>query len=227
MSTWRSESSVIGSASDYAKRVFLFSNAVWAACITNYYLDHKRSDLPLLQQRLLMSCGWLYTMRYPIQTFYTLTSRPVPSEELYGLPFWLPITYLVPSYFAKQRKLKNSLDYIDYIGIGMTVIGHLFVIISEAQRKIFKSKPENKGKLYTSGLNSITRHPNHFGEVLLIIGWSLFSRNRKLALVWPSIVITFLYGYVVPDLEQYLKTRYSSEWPDYAKNVKNYIPFIL
>jgi steroid 5-alpha reductase family enzyme len=57
----------------------------------------------------------------------------------------------------------------------------------------FKSRPENKGRLLTSGLWSMTRHPNYFGDA--VVWWSFFvlalSSPVDLWLVYAPILMTF------------------------------------
>jgi len=48
-------------------------------------------------------------------------------------------------------------------------------LVYEAQRAAFKEQPAHKGKLYTSGLASIVRHPNWLGYSLWHAGAALVA----------------------------------------------------
>ena len=43
-------------------------------------------------------------------------------------------------------------------------------MIADYQKMQFKNKIENKDKFISSGLWSISRHPNYFGEIIIWIG---------------------------------------------------------
>lgn len=51
--------------------------------------------------------------------------------------------------------------YSIYIGAALYTIGILVEPMSEIQRKIFKDKPENKGKPYAGGLFGLARNINY------------------------------------------------------------------
>ena len=54
----------------------------------------------------------------------------------------------------------------DIAGIIMWVIGFSMEAISDVQKYLFRSNPDNKGKTCDKGLFSWSRHPNYFGEIL-------------------------------------------------------------
>lgn len=195
-----------------------------ASAISHYYLYKYRMDLPKLQQKALTLCHVLYTARVALQMFYLQSQRTIPNHELLAFPF-MSILYLLPIYFAKKKKNKMNYELIDFLSFTLSFVGHFFTIGSEFQRKCFKSKEENKGQLFTEGLNSLTRHPNYFGECLLFTGWTLFSNEPKMLLLPASMVVQF-YAYVIPEIEGYLKQKYAAQWPNYARNVKALIPFV-
>ena len=53
--------------------------------------------------------------------------------------------------------------------------GFIIEIIADQQKKKFKLDEENKDKFISSGLWSISRHPNYFGEITLWFGISIIS----------------------------------------------------
>ncbi|KAI4276528.1 MAG: hypothetical protein LQ337_002410 [Flavoplaca oasis] len=72
----------------------------------------------------------------------------------------------------------------DIAGVILFAIGFILESVSDVQKYIFRSKPENKGKVCDVGFFTWTRHPNYFGEI--IIQFSIF-----MIAVSPSA-----YGYV-------------------------------
>ncbi|KAL8852867.1 MAG: hypothetical protein Q9221_002243 [Calogaya cf. arnoldii] len=72
----------------------------------------------------------------------------------------------------------------DIAGVILFAIGFILESVSDVQKYIFRSNPENKGKVCDIGFFTWTRHPNYFGEI--IIQFSIF-----MIAVSPSA-----YGYV-------------------------------
>ncbi|MEM9707051.1 MAG: DUF1295 domain-containing protein, partial [Pseudomonadota bacterium] len=57
----------------------------------------------------------------------------------------------------------TPLGPLAYAGVAIFGIGLAFEAIGDFQLARFKANPENKGRLLTSGLWGLTRHPNYFG----------------------------------------------------------------
>ncbi|MCF7920813.1 MAG: DUF1295 domain-containing protein [Candidatus Cloacimonetes bacterium] len=115
---------------------------------------------------------------------------------------------------------------INLLGLAIWLLGFLFEIIGDAQLKSFISKPENKGKLLTTGLWSWTRHPNYFGEATLWWGIAVIaygSYKGWLLLVSP-LVITLLLLFVsgVPLLEKKYAGR--ADFQAYKKVTSKFFP---
>lgn len=123
-------------------------------------------------------------------------------------------------------KGETELLLLDYIGIGIWVIGYFFEVVGDRQLKQFKSKPENKGKLIQSGLWKYTRHPNYFGEATMWWGIFLvaFSPAGLFTIISP-IVITLLLLFVsgVPLLEKKYKGR--PDFEAYKKVTPKFFPW--
>ena len=123
---------------------------------------------------------------------------------------------------------KSSVGIWEIAGIVVFLAGFLMESIGDAQMSAFKRKPENKGKLMTSGLWSITRHPNYAGEAIL--WWGLFLIAVPVQFGWTGVIapllITMLlrYGSGVPMLEK----KYSKhpDWEAYALKTPVFMPWI-
>merc|ERR1712159_864649 len=87
------------------------------------------------------------------------------------------------------------------IGCGFLVFlrfnlsGFAFEVIADQQKSAFREDPANKGKFIASGLWSLSRHPNYFGEITMwigicISGCSCFRGAQWMA--WLSPVTTYL-----------------------------------
>ncbi|MBX2955360.1 MAG: DUF1295 domain-containing protein [Cyclobacteriaceae bacterium] len=119
-----------------------------------------------------------------------------------------------------------SFHFLDVVGILIWLTGFYFESVGDYQLKQFKSKPENKGKIITTGLWRYTRHPNYFGEV--VQWWGIFLMAVTLPGGWMTIVgpltITYLVRYVsgVPMLER--KYAGNPEFEAYKKVTSVFFP---
>ena len=74
---------------------------------------------------------------------------------------------------VNNKKLVN--EPIFYLGVLIWIIGILFEIVADEQKRRFQINKNNKDKFISSGLWSISRHPNYFGEIILWIGVAIIS----------------------------------------------------
>lgn len=129
--------------------------------------------------------------------------------------------------------------HLSLIGVGIWFLGYVIETLGDLQLRKFISKPENKGKLMTSGLWKYTRHPNYFGEALMWWGIAVFvainfyngatlsvAIQYGLPIIFISpVVITILLRFVsgVPMLEKKYEGR--DDWEVYKKRTSAFIPF--
>jgi steroid 5-alpha reductase family enzyme len=112
---------------------------------------------------------------------------------------------------ALAGKTVDGLGVFSLIGSVVFAIGYLFEVIGDEQLRRFKTLPENKGKIITTGLWRYTRHPNYFGEAM--IWWGIYLTVLEVpGTAWTFIgplLITLFLRYVsgVPLLEKKYKDR--------------------
>lgn len=118
------------------------------------------------------------------------------------------------------------LSYGDVLGVLVWTIGFFFEAIGDRQLARFKSDPLNKGRIMTSGLWRLTRHPNYFGEVVL--WWGIFLIVLSVPGGWRTIIgpatITFLILKVsgIPMLEA--KYRGNPQYDGYKRRTSSFFP---
>ena len=88
-------------------------------------------------------------------------------------------------------------DIVAYVGIVVWVLGFLFEVISDEQKKRFHHESKNSGDFISDGLWRYTRHPNYFGEIMLwsgiaIISLSTLSGWQYVTLISPLFVFLLL-----------------------------------
>jgi steroid 5-alpha reductase family enzyme len=81
----------------------------------------------------------------------------------------------------------------DVLGVALWLFGFVFEVVADWQLRKFKNDPTSSDRVMRSGLWSVSRHPNYFGEAVLWWGLALLAvpGGGWLALVGP-LMITFL-----------------------------------
>jgi steroid 5-alpha reductase family enzyme len=167
-------------------------------------------------------------------------------KEQWGKGFWwksyfkifilqgvFMLTISIPLIYAFTYPTLD-LTWLDYVGIGIWVFGSLFESIGDYQLSVFiskKKKGKTESRFLESGLWSLTRHPNYFGEVVLwwgiwLIAIDLTNLNSLYTIIGPltiSYLIIFVSG--VPLLEE--KYEGNKEWEKYKKRVPKFFPLKL
>ncbi len=115
-----------------------------------------------------------------------------------------------------------------YLGMFIWLTGFFFEAVGDYQLTQFKKKKSSKGQLMTTGLWSLTRHPNYFGEATLWWGVALlaYGVSRNYFVFVGPLVIDFLLLFVsgIPLLEAKYKGR--ADWRAYAKRTPAFFPKI-
>lgn len=122
----------------------------------------------------------------------------------------------------------GPLSPLDIVGIAVWLIGFVFQAGADWQLKRFKADPLNKGKVLQSGLWSLSRHPNYFGEAVMWWGYFAFglaSPYGWLGIVGPLYVTWFMSkGSAAPMLDKHmLKTK--TDYVEYMARVGGFFPF--
>jgi|TARA_B110000914_G_scaffold220609_1_gene230956 steroid 5-alpha reductase family enzyme len=124
-------------------------------------------------------------------------------------------------------------DIFFIIGIIIWLIGFSFELISDEQKRRFKLNPSNRNKFISTGLWSVSRHPNYFGEIVIWIGIAVISIPtlhglQYFTLVSPIFVILLLTRVSGVNL---LEKQSDDKWGDledykrYIKKTPSLIPF--
>jgi steroid 5-alpha reductase family enzyme len=124
-------------------------------------------------------------------------------------------------------------DVYFIIGFTLWVFGFIIEIIADQQKKNFKLDKENKDKFISTGLWSISRHPNYFGEITLWFGISIISFPvlegwQFITLISPIFVYLLLTRVSGVNM---LEKRSDDQWADqleyqqYKKNTPVLFPF--
>ncbi|MFX1508247.1 MAG: DUF1295 domain-containing protein [Promethearchaeota archaeon] len=156
-------------------------------------------------------------------------SRFLLTWTIQGL--WVSFT-LAAALAAITVERRTVFGLIGLVGVLVWIIGFGFEVIADYQKSKFRSVPENEGKFITTGLWSISRHPNYFGEILLWIGIALIALPtlegwRWITLISPvfvTLLLTKVSG--VPLLEKRADDKWGGqeEYEEYKKRTPVLIP---
>lgn len=132
-----------------------------------------------------------------------------------------------------------SFSWPGVVGLLIWIIGLSIEVIADKQKSKFKRNPANKDQFINTGLWSLSRHPNYFGEIVLWIGMlvmavPMLSGSRWFVLISPIFVyvlLTRISGVPMlrrransrwgkdPAYQKYLQTtRLLIPWPRYRRN---------
>jgi len=106
------------------------------------------------------------------------------------------------------------------IGSVLYAIGLFLETGSEVQRKAFKDKPENAGKICDEGLWRWARHINYGGYALWRAGYALAAGGWSAGLVMALVQGYHFANIGITNLDYYMSNRYSGQWAKYKQDVK-------
>ena len=145
---------------------------------------------------------------------------------------WIFLTSVAAITAISTRKIVAP-DLLLFIGTFLWLFGFLFETISDFQKRKFKLN--NKDGFITSGLWSVSRHPNYFGEIVLwvgvaiiayptLYGWQYVSLVSPLFVYW---LLTRVSG--IPLLEEHAEKKWGKDkkYISYKENTPELFPRIL
>lgn len=120
----------------------------------------------------------------------------------------------------------RELSLFNWLGVLVWALGLTLEIWADSYMAWWRSRPEHKGTICTTGPWKLCRFPNYFGEALLWYG--VYIASLSLGSAWSilgPLTINFLLLKVtgVPPLERTFFTR--PGYQEYAKKVPRFVPF--
>ncbi|WP_337040539.1 DUF1295 domain-containing protein [Emticicia sp. 17c] len=144
---------------------------------------------------------------------------------LQGVLLWLISAIYAPA----MQSSNDTLALTDYIGIVIWSIGFIFEAVGDWQLQQFRKNPANKGQVMQTGLWSLTRHPNYFGDAMQWWGYGMFSiTTGNFIYLFSPLLMTFLLMQVsgVALLEKKL-TETKPQYAHYIRRVPAFFPKIF
>jgi protein-S-isoprenylcysteine O-methyltransferase Ste14 len=170
----------------------------------------------------LLACAWIYFARVLATSLVFLKRKVGWAEAGQVGPFLL----LIQAFLAwLGTRAPEPWGGLDTLALVLYAIGSFLNSGSELQRLVWKTRPENSGRLYTGGLFRLSRHVNYFGDVVLFTGFALLTRSPW-AFVVPALMALMFVFVHIPTLDRYLRDRYGDEYVGWTRRSKKLVPFV-
>lgn len=200
------------SAGSFIANLILAYVVIWGVRLAIHIASRnwgKGEDFRYAQWRKDWGKGWV------IRSFFQIFVLQWILMQLVSIPIVLGIVGVM-----------KMTTWMMYLGMAIWLTGFFFEAVGDYQLTQFKKKKSSKGKLMTTGLWSLTRHPNYFGEATLWWGIALLAygvTGNLYAFIGP-VVIDFLLLFVsgIPMLEKKYQGR--ADWRAYAKKTSAFLP---
>lgn len=144
---------------------------------------------------------------------------------LQGLIMWF-VSLTVQAGIAFAGQVTVPLWPLAVVGTLLWLIGFAFEAGGDYQMAIFKSNPDNQGKVMDRGFWRYTRHPNYFGD--FTIWWGLYLIASSVGAWWTALgpaLMSFLLLKVsgVSMLESDIEDR-RPKYADYKRRTNAFFP---
>jgi len=121
-------------------------------------------------------------------------ARFLVAWTLQGL--WVSLT-AAAALVAITASERAPIDMFFWVGAAIWVLGFVWEVIADSQKKAFRGDPANAGKFINVGLWRWSRHPNYFGEItlwtgILIMAVPVLSGWSWLVVISPIFVFLLL-----------------------------------
>ena len=145
---------------------------------------------------------------------------------------WVFIT-MAAGLAAMTSQSQSPVDGFLVVGATLWVIGFGIEVVADQQKTAFRKDPANAEKFISSGLWSISRHPNYLGEIILWIGIAVIALPVLEGWQWVTLAspvfVSFLLLKVsgVPMLENNAESRWGNdpEFRQYKAKTPTLIPY--
>jgi len=199
--------------------VILFQGGFeWLAAI--FHWNVLPGDLTRRSVLFIFNC--VVYVRMLVTMFYLL-KREIPWEEAFNIPVAFALYYV--GYALLGYQTRAALNWLDWLGIALFILGSFTNTFSEMQRDAWKKDPGHKGQIYSAGLFRYSMHVNFFGDLVWVIGYAILTRNIY-AIIIPILLFSLFAFYNIPALDKHLAEHYGDQFVEYSHKTKRFIPFL-
>jgi len=202
-----------------------------------YWVVHSGKADSLITQYI----GWEVPPTHDDSRLALITFMSIVSSAKFSIWTWFistnPFTFSICIMMQILRTIIESITIVNALcnphpfgpleigAVLLFVVGIFLELGSETQRKIWKSRPENKGKPYTKGLFSLIQHINYTGFLLWNVSFLLAAGSVKGALIFGVIQGLMFNLLAIPDLQRHNKKKYGKAFETYSARTPKFTPF--
>ncbi|MGD2060529.1 MAG: DUF1295 domain-containing protein [Acidimicrobiia bacterium] len=144
--------------------------------------------------------------------------------KVFGLQAALMWVVAVPPVVTQTSA--SQLYWLDWVGVGLWLVGLFFETVGDIQLARFKANPENKGKVMDRGLWRYTRHPNYFGD--FCVWWGIYVIAAAGGSWWtvfsPLVMTALLMRYSGAGLLEKTITKRRPGYQEYIERTNAFFP---
>lgn len=137
-------------------------------------------------------------------------------------------TVAFPIQFGIGGSTGSQTPLILTLGLALFAIGFFFEAVGDAQLARFRADPANKGKVMDRGLWAWTRHPNYFGDAVIMWAFYLVAVAGAASAWWtvfaPAIMTYFLLRVSGVAMMEKGLSKTKPEYAEYVARTSVFIP---
>ena len=107
-----------------------------------------------------------------------------------------------------------------HVGAAVHALAAAVELGAELQRKRFKDEPRNRGRLCTTGLWGVVRHPNFAMNVVYGAAYGFAAAGPLFAVLPVAMYLGNFITNAIPPKEVYMKEKYGEQWEKYRRVVR-------
>jgi steroid 5-alpha reductase family enzyme len=189
---------------------------------SNTWLKPYQLSGDLVRQILIATCLVIYFVRLQV-TVWVFQMRMWTWLET--ITITVLMSFVLYAFAKVGENNKQAVGVVEVIGILLYLSGSYLNTHSEYYRHVWKLKAENRGRLYTKGLFSLSMHINYFGDIVLFTGLAMVTHSLSMLVIPLIMAVNFVFN-IIPSLDRYLEKKYKDEFRDYSRRTKKFIPLI-
>ncbi|MFP4152013.1 MAG: DUF1295 domain-containing protein [Alkalispirochaeta sp.] len=171
----------------------------------------------------LLSAGLLVLLVRMALTSLVLLPREIGPAEAVSVGVWLGTIHFGIALAGIGNA--SPVGPVALTGGALFIAGSFLNSFPELQRKRFKQRPENRGRLYTGGLFSLSMHINYCGDIIWAVGLAMMTGSIWSAAI-PGVMTLMFVFFHIPRLDAYLAEKYGEEFSAYSRGTRKLIPWI-
>jgi steroid 5-alpha reductase family enzyme len=180
---------------------------------------------------VVLAAVYLFRLNWTIlvwsgNTAMAKLDESLPQAGKLGLAFVLAhsvgLGYCLPFYYIARDG--SDLGGWALLAVLVYAAGTAFHAGGDYQKRRFKQRPDSRGHVLETGLWSLSRHPNYFGDFLIYVSFALLARHPY-AWIAPALNLLQYFFDAIPKNEQWAAEKYGAEWAAYRSSTPMFVPF--